>query len=214
MSIPGREPLHAARHIARATSGLVGIAATVSLAALAGAQPPPAPPGPPLPPPPPGPQVPVIGAPLGTGGLGVLAQSGLAPAGPLGVPALPGIDRDTVLGQNVAPAAPGAGPGTPPNLRVFNNAYGVPLNEAPAAPGAGTVFDVAPGHEADDVTGREWLGRYIDLYRDGQLKGSLLGQTPQSQLGLPLPGTAPPPGTNLPPGLIQYSPVSPPPPGG
>ena len=45
------------------------------------------------------------------------------------------------------------------------------------------------------------MGRYIDMYRAGMLKGGLLGQVPQEQLGEPLPGTAPPPGTNLPPGV-------------
>ena len=93
--------------------------------------------------------------------------------------------------------------------------YGVPQNEVPSAPGQGQQFDVAPGDENADVNGRTWLGRYIDLYRDGRLRGSLLGQLPQQQLGEPLPGTAPPPGTNIPPGLVQFLPdpaVPPPPP--
>jgi hypothetical protein len=50
------------------------------------------------------------------------------------------------------------------------------------------------------------LGRYIDMYRAGMLKGGLLGQMPQQQLGESLPGTAPPPGTNIPPGLVQFQP--------
>ena len=49
-------------------------------------------------------------------------------------------------------------------------------------------------------------GRYIDMYRAGMLKGGLLGQVPQEQLGEALPGTAPPPGTNIPPGLGQFLP--------
>ena len=44
------------------------------------------------------------------------------------------------------------------------------------------------------------------------LKGGLLGQMPQEQLGEPLPGTAPPPGTDVPPGLVQFQPDPPPPP--
>lgn len=161
----------------------------------------------------PGPPVPGIGEPLGPNGLDVLAQTGQAPAGPLGLPAIPGVDATTVLGQNAVPSAPGAAVGTPPDLRVFNNAYGVPQNEVPSAPGSRAQFDVAPGQENADVTGREWLGRYIDLYRDGRLRGALLGQLPQEQLGQPLPGTAPPPGTNIPPGLVQFlpDPAAPPP---
>ena len=50
------------------------------------------------------------------------------------------------------------------------------------------------------------------MQRAGLLKGGLLGQSPQEQLGEPLPGTAPPPGTNIPPGLVQYLPDPPPPP--
>jgi hypothetical protein len=51
------------------------------------------------------------------------------------------------------------------------------------------------------------------------LKGGLLGQMPQEQLGEPLPGTAPPPGTAVSPGLEQYLPDpapadAPPPPAG
>jgi hypothetical protein len=66
------------------------------------------------------------------------------------------------------------------------------------------------------VSRREWFGRYIDMYRAGMLKGGLLGQMPQQQLGEPLPGTAPPPGTNIPSGLSQFLPDpadAPPPPG-
>src|SRR6185436_20289414 len=79
-------------------------------------------------------------------------------------------------------------------------------NIAPAAPGKGQEFDVAPGDEHADVTRREWFGRYIDMYRAGMLKGGLLGQMPKEQLGEALPGTAPPPGTNIPPGLVQFLP--------
>ena len=78
---------------------------------------------------------------------------------------------------------------------------------------------MAPGDENADVTRRQWFGRYIDMERAGMLKGALLGQMPQEQLGEPLPGTAPPPGTNVPPGLVQFLPdpvdpnAPPPPPG-
>lgn len=209
------------RAIRQAPAAIIAVGAAVVFCGIASAQPPapPEPPAPaPLPPPPQpaGPNIPVIGMPLGPNGWNVLAQSNpQGPTGPLGVPEIPGIQRDTVLGQNPVPSAPGAGPGAPPNLRAFNNAYGVPQNEVPSAPGQGQQFDVAPGEENSDVNGRTWLGRYIDLYRDGRLRGSLLGQLPQQQLGEPLPGTAPPPGTNIPPGLVQFlpDPAAPPPDG-
>ena len=159
--------------------------------------------------------MPVLGAPLGPGGLGVLAQNGEPGVpGALGAPNVPGLDSTTVLGQNVAPAAPGMNPGAPPNLNVFNNAYGPQQCLEPSAPGECEQFDVAPGQENSDVSRREWLGRYIDMYRSGMLKGGLLGQVPQEQLGEALPGTAPPPGTNIPPGLGQFLPDSAAPPDG
>ncbi|AEV74531.1 hypothetical protein MycrhN_4023 [Mycolicibacterium rhodesiae NBB3] len=85
-----------------------------------------------------------------------------------------------------------------------------PQNIEPAAPGQGQQFDVAPGQENADVSRREWLGRYVDMYRAGMLKGGLIGQMPQEDLGKPLRGTAPPPGTNIPPGLVQFQPQPPP----
>ncbi|HZN84411.1 MAG TPA: hypothetical protein VFC01_32675 [Mycobacterium sp.] len=202
-----------------ATAGLLAIGAAVAFSATAAADPPPPEPlpvpGEPEPPaPPPGPTVPVIGAPLGPSGFGVLAQNG-QPANPaaLGAPPVNGLDQTTVLGQNAVPSAPGADPGVVPNLNVFNNAYGPQQCLVPSAPGKCEQFDVAPGDENADVSRREWLGRYIDMYRAGMLKGGLLGQMPQEQLGEPLPGTAPAPGTNVPPGLVQFQPDPPAPPG-
>jgi hypothetical protein len=158
--------------------------------------------------------VPILGAPLGPNGLSVLGQTGsVAPPGRLGAPAVPGLDVTTLLGQNAAPAAPGGGPGTPPNLNMFNNGYGIQQNVEPAAPGQGQQFDVAAGQENADVSRREWLGRYVDMYRAGMLKGGLIAQMPQEQLGQPLPGTAPPPGTSIPPGLAQFLAPEPAPPG-
>ena len=203
-----------------AAAGLITVGAAVAFAATAAADPPLPPdpalpvPGAPEPPPPPGSPVPVLGAPLGPQGLDVLAQNGQEqnPAA-LGAPPITGLDQTTVLGQNAVPSAPGAGPGVVPNLNPFNNAYGPQQCMVPSAPGKCEQFDVAPGDENNDVTRREWLGRYIDMYRAGMLKGGLLGQVPQEQLGEPLPGTAPPPGTNIPPGLVQFQPDPPPPPG-
>ena len=202
-----------------AAAGLLAVGVAVAFAATAAADPPPPEPlpvpgEPAPPPPPPGPTVPVIGAPLGPTGLGVLAQNGQGenPAA-LGAPPIVGLDQTTVLGQNAIPAAPGVNPGAVPNLNVFNNQYGVQQCLAPSAPGKCEQFDVAPGDENADVSRREWLGRYIDMYRAGMLKGGLLGQMPKEQLGESLPGTAPPPGTNIPPGLVEFQPDPPPPPG-
>ena len=203
--------------IRQAPAAFLAAGAAVVFAAVAHAQPPAPPePLPPAPAPaPPGPTIPVIGAPLGPEGWNMLAQTGQpAVPGMLGAPAIPGIERTTALGQNAVPSAPGAGPGVVPNLRAFNNAYGLPQNVVPSAPGQGQQFDVAPGDENADVNGRTWLGRFYDLAADGRLHGALLNQLPQQQLGEPLPGTAPPPGTNIPPGLVQFlpDPAAPPPP--
>jgi hypothetical protein len=212
-----------------APAAFLAAGAAVVFAGVAQAQPPappvpdPAPAPAPAPPPPPapvGPNIPVIGVPLGANGWNVLGQTGeQGVPGLLGAPAISGIDRTTVLGQNAVPSAPGAGPGVVPDLRAFNNAYGVAQNVVPAAPGQGQQFDVAPGQENADVSGREWLGRYIDLARDGRLRGALLSRNPKESLGQPLPGTAPPPGTNIPSGLAEFLPpppdpnAPPPPPG-
>ena len=205
-----RRKREAAANIAAA--GLLAVGTAVALAATAAADPPPpdpvpVPADPAAPPPPPGPPLPGFGTPLGPAGLGVLAQTGEDPfPGALGAPPITGLDRTTVLGQNAVPSAPGPDPGVIPNLNPFNNAYGVQQCLVPSAPGKCEQFDVAPGDENADVTRRQWLGRYIDMYRAGMLKGGLLGQMPQEQLGEALPGTAPPPGTNIPPGLVQFQP--------
>lgn len=196
--------------------GALAIAGAVAFPGTAAADdgppdPPPAPGDPAAPPAPPpsGPTVPGLGQ-LAPAGLDVLAQRNAAPAdvpGELGLPPMGGLDRDTVLGLNAVPSAPGGGYGTPPNLNVFNNAYGAgAINLKPAAPGQGQQFGVAPGQENADVNKRQWLGRYVDEYRAGDLKGGLLGQVPQEQLGQPLPGTAPPPGTVIPAGPVQFLP--------
>ncbi|WP_234813796.1 hypothetical protein [Mycolicibacterium iranicum] len=166
------------------------------------------PPPAPIPAPPAGPSLPLLG-PLGPNGLAVLGQTGQPAAGSFGIPSITGLDPATVLGQNEVPSAPGVGPGAPPNLNIFNNAYGIPQYLVPSAPGEGVIFDVAPGSENADVSRREWFGRWIDMYRAGQLEGGMLGQRPQEQLGQPLPGTAPPPGVNLPPGPAPLPPLPP-----
>ena len=189
--------------------GVLALGAAVAFPATAAADEPlPDPvvlaPGEPPPPTPAGPTVPLLGQ-LGPTGLNVLAQTNAPPVpGTLGAPPIVGLDQTTVLGLNAVPSAPGGGPGTPPSLNVFNNAYGIQQYEVPSAPG-GQQFDVAPGNENADVSRREWFGRLIDMQRDGRTYGGL-GQAPPQQLGEPLPGTAPPPGTVISPGLVQFLP--------
>ena len=212
-----------------AAAGLLTVGAAVAFAATAAADPgdPPDPGAvvnidPAAPPPPSGPNIPGLGAPLGPAGLGLLEQNG-QPANPaaLGAPPVTGLDITTVLGQNAVPSPPGGGPGAIPDLNPFNNQYGIQQCEKPSAPGKCDEFGVAPGDENNDVTNRQWLGRHIDMYRAGMLKGGLLGQMPQEQLGEPMPGTAPPPGARIPQGLDQFQPdpaappdgAPPPPPG-
>ncbi|MFN3001855.1 hypothetical protein [Mycolicibacterium wolinskyi] len=195
-------------------AGILALGAAVASAAAAGAEPAPdapanpAVPAPPPPPPPPGPTVPGIGAPLGPNGLALLEQTGTPTAGPLGLPEGVSLDPKSLLAQNASPGGP---PGTPPNLRAFSNGYVLPQNEVPSAPGQGSVVGVAPGQENADISGIDYIKQLHELYKNGNLRGSLLGQLPKEQLGQPLPGTAPPPGTNVPPGLVQYLPEPAPP---
>ncbi|WP_286175081.1 hypothetical protein [Mycobacterium sp. DL99] len=156
-----------------------------------------------------------MGAPLGPNGLSVLGQTGTDTApGRLGVPNGVDMSPGALLGQYSVPSAPGAPPPTEaPNLRAFNNGNFFPQNEKPSAPGQGTVVGVAPGQENADISGLDWMRNMRDMYRNGNLRGAMLGQLPKEQLGEPLPGTAPPPGTNIPQGLGENlpDPAAPPP---
>ncbi|GAT10605.1 hypothetical protein H7I77_19885 [Mycolicibacterium novocastrense] len=191
--------------VARDLAASIAVAGALAAAAVisstpAAAEPPPSPPTDPAVTPPPsvseGPPVPIIGMPL--------SQNASL------IPALPRDPGEYLLAQNPLPSAPGGPASAPPNLRAFNNAYLLPQYEEPSAPGEGTTFDVAPGAENADISGIDYVKRVWHLYQNGYLKGSLLGQRPQDQLGEPLPGTAPPPGTNIPPGLTPPEPSPPP----
>ncbi len=146
------------------------------------------PPGEPPPAPPPAPAPPVL---PGLAGIGnVLAQSGSAAAGPLGLPDFSMLDPGALLAQHAAPTSPDpAAPATVPGLSAFDPAYLIPLNLTPAAPGSG---ELAPGIGPDaDIpgTGRiAFLRRLHEMYAAGQLDGALLGQRPPE----PAPGTVPP----------------------
>ena len=201
-----------------ALAGMLAAGAVFSSSAIAAAEPPPPElPGDPAAPAPPQPgMIPPLGdlmSPLAQRGATPKERSGGLPVQPFtGNP-----DNEYFLAQNPAPEAPG-GPagGTPPNLTAFNNAYLLPQNLAPSAPGEGQVYDVPPGDENANIAPLDPFRRLHHMHVDGYLKGGLLGQAPQEQLGEPLPGTAPPPGTSIPPGLAQFlpdpAPVDPPPP--
>jgi hypothetical protein len=197
-----------------AVAGLLTVGAAVAFSATAAADdgPPPDPavpadPGPPPPPPPllVGATIPVVGAPLGPEGLNLLAQTGTnSNPGSLGLPAAIDTSPGALIGQNLTPSAPGAGVlAPPPDLNALNKGYMVAQNEKPSAPGQGTEVGAQPGQDNADLGRFSYVQQWHNLYKNGNLKGALLGRVPQDQLGQPLPGTAPPPGTNIPPGLVQ-----------
>ena len=125
----------------------------------------------------------------------ILGQRDSAPAGPLGLPDMSANAITMLLGQNAIPAPPGAlvGPAagpptvTLPDLSAFNADYLLPQNLTPAVPGQGTA---APGMGPDQDspgTGRiPFLRRLHEMYAVGELKGALLGQLPQDELGQPI----------------------------
>lgn len=126
---------------------------------------------PPPPPPPPASALAGIGS--------VLAQSGGAPVGPLGLPEMPAIGPTLLLAQYPIPTAPGAPAPVPGSLSAFDPDFLLPQNLTPAAPGAG---EPAPGIGPDAEspgTGRiAFLRRLHEMYAAGQLEGALLGQRP------------------------------------
>lgn len=194
----------------RMTAGFAGalaLAGALAFSASAAADPPEEPPADPAAPTaPPGEVLPPPST-IGT----TLAQNG-APGGPGGLPDISAYGNALTLAQNPAPAAPGSAAATPPNLYAFNNQYLLPQNLKPSAPGQGEIFGVPPGEENGNTTFLGYLKRLHSAYQQGGLKGGLLGQMPQEQLGEPLPGTAPPPGANIPVGLGQNLPDIPQPP--
>lgn len=128
---------------------------------------------------------------------GLLGQTGIEPAGPLGLPDLATYGNALVLGQNLVPSIPGtAEQAVTPSLEVFTDEYLVPLNLVPAAPGEGSP---APGIGPNaDIPGSgriAMLRRLHEMYQAGNLTGALLGQLPKDEFGQPmLPEADPPPG--------------------
>lgn len=154
----------------------------------------PPPPAPGIDPPPPAPMG--LIPPISTIG-GLLGQTGIEPAGPLGLPDLATYGNALVLGQNLVPSVPGtAEQAVTPSLEVFTDEYLVPLNLVPAAPGEGSP---APGIGPNaDIPGSgriAMLRRLHEMYQAGNLTGALLGQLPKDEFGQPmLPEADPPPG--------------------
>ncbi len=149
-------------------------------AATAVAAPPDEQPAEPVPAPPPG-----LIANIG----GVLAQSGTAPTGPLGLPDLSAYAPALVLAQNPLPLAPGdAAVPTLPSLSAFNPEYLIGQNASPAAPGEGVpAAGIGPSAE-DPGTGRvAFLRRLHEMYEAGLLDGALLGQQSPEPPSAPLP---------------------------
>lgn len=139
-----------------------------------------------------------------------LAQHG-APVSIGGLPAPPDLSGRTadefVLAQAPAPSPPGDGPAAVPSLNALNNQYLLPQNLVPSAPGEGEIFGVEPGQE-NAASGRiDYLKRLYGTYREGGLKGGLLGQMPLEQVGKPLSDNALP----MPPAPVEPAPAESPP---
>lgn len=212
------------RAIAGASTLVCAAGLGLGVAAAAGAQPPaPTPPAPspfpftsipglgpvsaPATPPVPGASPPNPALPPPATVLFPLAQSNSPSQIFGGLPAMPDLSGQTgsefVLGQHVAPAAPGTAPAAPIHMNPYNNAYLLPQNLVPSAPGEGQLFGIAPGQENADTNGIAYLQRLHEMYRAGGLDGGLLGQRELDSLNKPLPveplPTAPPPPPGPPP---------------
>ena len=148
-------------------------------------------------PPPPAPPAPMgLIPPISTIG-GLLAQTGIEPAGPLGLPDLATYGNALVLGQNLVPSVPGAAEqAVTPSLQVFTDEYLVPLNLVPAAPGEGSPAPgIGPNADIPGAGRIAMLRRLHEMYQAGNLTGALLGQLPKDEFGQPmLPEPDPPPG--------------------
>lgn len=156
----------------------------------------------PVPPPPapgidPAPPAPMgLIPPISTIG-GLLGQTGIEPAGPLGLPDLATYGNALVLGQNLVPSVPGtAEQAVTPSLQVFTDEYLVPLNLVPAAPGEGSPAPgIGPNADIPGAGRIAMLRRLHEMYQAGNLTGALLGQLPKDEFGQPmLPEPDPPPG--------------------
>jgi len=183
-----------------AVAGLLAVGAAVACSATAAADA--APPGPGDPagadPPPPPPSI--LGETLGqlqNGRPDWLPQPG-APA--------PGTAPDFMLSQNPVPAVPGGQPSSLPNFGQLNpSQYLFGPNYKLDQQGQQSMYSAGP----TDPNAPPPSGRIDAFQRAHGLWHMGLGKLPEDQLGQPLPGTAPPPGMNLPPGLVDDLPAPP-----
>jgi hypothetical protein len=179
-------------------AGLLAVGAAVAAAATAAADP--AAPPPPADPGGPPPSDPVAAPPPG------LSDILSAPvANILGQPAQTGSGApvDLVLSQYPVPAVPGtqpAPPGMDLNTALSGNSFLLPQMFKLAAPDEGNMYSIGQGDVQDQPRLLPSLKGAHALWHGG------MGRLDQSQLGQPLPGTAPPPGTNLPAGPVDFLP--------
>jgi hypothetical protein len=171
-----------------ALAGVLSIGAAVALAATAAADDPPAPP--PAPDAPAGPpDIPQTA--MGTMSA-LLNQTTTSPTG-----------FDLLLSQTPVPAQPGTQPPTPPDLSAVNSLpYLFGPNMKLSEQGQQSMYSNGP----TDPNAPEPNGRIDAFQRAHGIWHEGMGRLDLSQLGQPLPGTAPPPGTNLPPGPEQFLP--------
>jgi hypothetical protein len=194
-----------------AAAGLLSVGTAVGCAATAAADPPPpvpADPADPAPPPDPAAWDPAAPPQTALGTMSaVLNQSTPSPTG-----------FDLLLSQTSVPGTPGGQPPAPPDLSVVNTLpYLFGPNEKLSEQGQQSMYSAG----ATDLNAPAPTGRIDAFQRAHGLWHEGLGRLDQGQLGQPLPGTAPPPGTNLPPGPVQFLPdgygtpygTVPPPPG-
>jgi hypothetical protein len=177
--------------------GVLAVGTAVASAATAAADPAapaPADPAAPTEPPDPGPPPTAMGTMAG-----ILGQSTSSPTG-----------FDLLLSQSPVPAVPGNQPAAPMGVSAVNSPqYLFGPNMKLSEQGQQSMYSAGPTDpNAPPPTGRmDAFQRAHGIWHQG------MGRMDLSQLGQPLPGTAPPPGTNIPAGPEQFLPDPPPPPG-
>ena len=189
-----------------AVAGLLAAGTAVASAPTAAADPPPPVPADPAAPDPP--SDPPAPPPTAMGTMtAILNQTTASPTG-----------FDLLLSQTPMPGTPGSQAPAPPDLSTVNTLpYLFGPNEKLSEQGQQSMYSAGP----TDLNAPAPSGRIDAFKRAHGLWHEGLGRLDQSQLGQPLPGTAPPPGTHLPPGPVQFLPddygtpygTPPPPPG-
>jgi hypothetical protein len=114
----------------------------------------------------------------------------------------PGALDDFGLSQYPMPSVPGTqpAPGFDWNAATSSFAQLLPQNFKLAAPDEGNMYTVGQGNVTDQPRLIPSLQGAHAIWHAG------MGKLTLDQLGQPLPGTAPPPGTNLPPGPVDFLP--------